>query len=67
MYKQVDKSSVVDVDKFTITNEGSYLLLLATLVAHSAHDAIPTIFDTIFRRVEPHREREIGKELSRFV
>jgi hypothetical protein len=33
------------------------LLLLASLVAHSAH-AIPTIFDTIFRHVEPHRDRE---------
>ncbi len=59
------------LDIFTITNEVKLLLLLASLVAHSAHDAIPIIFDTIFRRVEPHRERErwgeSGRELSRFV
>jgi hypothetical protein len=42
----------------TITNEVKLLLLLlASLVAHSVH-VIPTIFDTIFRRVEPHRDRE---------
>lgn len=39
------------LDIFTITNEVKLLLLLAPLVAHSALDAIPTIFDTIFRRV----------------